>query len=141
MDKNWEDHVFGPFFKIIQDDSIYVDNYFIFYYGSVLCYITLYIRLNMRKNVSRKVVKKLNLRQKTETSTKKDLIFMEVTYWNTRILEQILLIGIFSTIKVLIYNINGIRILEVIKSTFFLSIFGLYNDRIFCNKKNVSFSN
>ena len=132
MDKNWEDHVLDPFSKIIQDDSI---NYVISHYGSALR------TLNMRNNVSRKVVKKLNLKQKTEISTKKDLIFMEVTYWNTRILEQILLIGIFSTIKVLIYNINGIRILEVIKSTFFLSIFGLYNDRIFCNKKNVSFSN
>ena len=40
MDKNWEDHVFGPFFKIIQDDSIYAANYVISHYGSALCYIT-----------------------------------------------------------------------------------------------------
>ena len=79
MDKNWEDHVFGPFFKIIQDDSIYAANYVISHYGSALR------TLNMRNNVSRKVVKKLNLKQKTEISTKKDLIFMEVTYWNARI--------------------------------------------------------
>ena len=76
MDKNWEDHVLDPFSKIIQDDSI---NYVISHYGSALR------TLNMRNNVSRKVVKKLNLKQKTEISTKKDLIFMEVTYWNARI--------------------------------------------------------
>jgi len=73
--------IFSPFSKIIQNDSIYVVKYVPFDYDFALCYIILYIRTSdMRKNISRKILKNLNLRQKTEAFTKRNLVFIEVTY-------------------------------------------------------------
>ena len=93
MNKNWKYQVFGPFSEMIQNDTIFIINIVTSHYGFVLCYIILYIRTyNIQRIVSRKVLKNLNLREKTETFTKKDLLVMEVSYWNTRILEQIFLI-------------------------------------------------
>ena len=69
------------------------------------------------------MLKNLNVKHKIKTFTKNDLLVMEVSYWNTRMLEQLFLILLAFTIDTLIYNINNTNDIvllfgKIIKSTF-----------------------
>ena len=63
MNKTYQ--VFGPFFEIIKNDTIYIIRIVVSQYGYVLYYIILYIgTYNTRKIVSIKVLKNRNFHQK-----------------------------------------------------------------------------
>ena len=115
--------VLGLFSEILWNDSIYFGKYMTYHYGSALFYIILSIRTSdSRKNISEKILKNFNVRQRTET---RDLGFIKITCWKRRIIEQILLLWIFSIIGALSYEINNISIIGVVKSTFLVQGFRL----------------
>ena len=77
---------------------------------------------NVRRVVSKKLLKNLNVKYKTETFTKNDLILIEGSSLNTKMLEKLFFILIFSTIDILICSINNtndsiILLGKIVKST------------------------
>ena len=115
--------IFGPFSKMIKDDINCIIIVVVSHYDNALYYIISHMRpYNVRRVVSKKLLKNLNVKYKTETFTKNDLILIEGSYLNTKMLEKLFFILIFSKIDILICSINYtndsiILLGKIVKST------------------------